>query len=231
MIIFGTRSFGVTDTVPGLFHVETRFFHVNCMPLWPMRSYLVIAGRQGGVHIPLSGRSIMVAWLRFLGGLAAIVSIMATIGSLGDLDDDDDPYSSSGSSNNKGAASPQTIAAFLSFMAFSFAFAYIAFNSKSLRNATHERATKLCGYLGPTAGPSFQRLVDRHFSILARGGGGNEPGSVAMAEAVVLTDDLELAMGTTATGNGGGMSPTATTTNHKGQKYEGLPSAQAIQVV
>ncbi len=50
--IFGMRMFGQTDRVPGVFHVATRFFHICFVPLYPMKSILVLeegTGRDGGI--------------------------------------------------------------------------------------------------------------------------------------------------------------------------------------
>jgi hypothetical protein len=79
MIIFGTRLFGKVDAVPGLFHVATKFAHVNFLPLIPLEGWLVF-GEEGngwrGIQIPMSGKSVAVAWIRFLlivGGLLSLL--------------------------------------------------------------------------------------------------------------------------------------------------------------
>src|SRR5215207_6184396 len=77
MIIFGTRLYGKVDHVPGLFYVATKFFHVQFVPLVPAGSFLIIDdGSERGVAIGVSGKSILVAWLRaalVVGGIVAVV--------------------------------------------------------------------------------------------------------------------------------------------------------------
>lgn len=69
MIIFGSRLFGKVDAVPGMFHVATKFFHINFLPLIPTGSWLVVdqdGSSWRGVEIPVSMKSVAVAWIRFL---------------------------------------------------------------------------------------------------------------------------------------------------------------------
>lgn len=67
IIIWGTRLFGRVDEVPGLFHVATRFFHLWYIPLIPLGSSLILS-KEGnsyrGMDISLSGKSVLIAWLR-----------------------------------------------------------------------------------------------------------------------------------------------------------------------
>ena len=66
-IVFGTRPYGKCDVVPELFYVATWFFHVDFLPLIPTGSRLVL-GHSGNqyhvVNIPLSFKSILLAWAR-----------------------------------------------------------------------------------------------------------------------------------------------------------------------
>lgn len=75
MIVFGTRFFGKVDVVPNLFHVATNFFHIYYLPLIPTGSMLVL-GQSGnhvnGVKIPLSGKSILMAW----GRVACVIAMI-----------------------------------------------------------------------------------------------------------------------------------------------------------
>lgn len=69
IIFYGYRSYGKIDRVTGLFYVVTEFFHLNWVPLIPVRTYLVVEGRdvdgrRAGVPIRLSLKSILVTWLR-----------------------------------------------------------------------------------------------------------------------------------------------------------------------
>src|SRR3954451_16881728 len=78
--IFGSRLWGKVDEVPGLFHVGTRFGHINFVPLIPMQSYVILSqdgGSVRGVQIPLSGKSILIAWGRAVGALSAIIAGIA----------------------------------------------------------------------------------------------------------------------------------------------------------
>lgn len=92
MIVFGTRLFGKVDAVPGLGHVATKFFHVNYVPLVPTASWLVIeeSGNDWrGCEIPLSTKSVMVAWLRlglFVAGTALTVLGLVQNGGVNVLD-------------------------------------------------------------------------------------------------------------------------------------------------
>lgn len=79
--VFGTQRYGKVDQVPGLFHVATEFFHVQYIPLIPVKSWLVIdstvqGGRFRGVPLGWYGKSIFFAWLRFgsfIGGLLCAI--------------------------------------------------------------------------------------------------------------------------------------------------------------
>jgi len=69
----GLSLYGKVDQVPGLFHVATKFFHLNHLPLLPTGSFLVDQRSDPPKEypIPWSGKSILFAWLRFglmLGG-------------------------------------------------------------------------------------------------------------------------------------------------------------------
>jgi hypothetical protein len=77
--IFGHRLFGKVDQVPGVLHVATQFYHVNYLPLYPVKSYIIREEDGLGVPIPLNYRSMLMAWARFgLLGMAVIFAV-ATI--------------------------------------------------------------------------------------------------------------------------------------------------------
>lgn len=96
LFLFGTRLLGSTDRVQvrdrnnkkrPFFHVATRFFHIQFIPLFPCSSYLVLDFDQPttrGIKIPLSCKSICIAWLRSLLWLAVLIFGIATIGSIDD---------------------------------------------------------------------------------------------------------------------------------------------------
>lgn len=82
-ICWGTKPYGTCDNVPGLFHVATWFFHVNYLPLFPTASHIVL-GKSGDqyhvIKIPLSVKSILLAWCRtalFLAG--TVVTLLAVV--------------------------------------------------------------------------------------------------------------------------------------------------------
>jgi hypothetical protein len=67
------------DQVPGVLHVATQFYHVNYLPLYPVKSYIIREEDGLGVPIPLNYRSMLMAWAR-LGLLGmAVVFAVATI--------------------------------------------------------------------------------------------------------------------------------------------------------
>jgi hypothetical protein len=80
--IWGSRFMGKVDEVPGLFHVATKFAHINYVPLIPLESY-VIVGKTAkgirGVQISLCGKSILFAYLRGISFVAALVSAVCAL--------------------------------------------------------------------------------------------------------------------------------------------------------
>ena len=81
-IVFGTRPYGKCDVVPELFYVATWFFHVDYMPLIPTGSRLIL-GQSGNqyqvVKIPLSFKSILLAWSRTAFYMATIGTAFWTV--------------------------------------------------------------------------------------------------------------------------------------------------------
>lgn len=87
MIIFGTRLYGKVDEVPGLFHVSTQFFHIDFLPLIPTGSYAVFSEEGSGwrgANIGLSGKSVLVAWVRAACVIAVIAGVVFGIMAMGD---------------------------------------------------------------------------------------------------------------------------------------------------
>lgn len=73
--VYGTHLFGQVERVSGLFYVSSMFFHINYVPLFPQRSYVVFEGSESGkqfrgIQIPLNLKSVLAGYLR--GWLAAI---------------------------------------------------------------------------------------------------------------------------------------------------------------
>jgi hypothetical protein len=67
VIIWGSGLYGKVDEVPELCHVATRFGHLYYVPLLPLGSYAVFEKNGDdfrGAALPLSLKSILVAWLR-----------------------------------------------------------------------------------------------------------------------------------------------------------------------
>ncbi len=81
VVIWGTQKYGKVDLVPGLFYVASDFAHVQFIPLFPTASYLILDGTQSskgshGVRIPMSGKSVLVGYLR----AALFVALLALVG-------------------------------------------------------------------------------------------------------------------------------------------------------
>jgi hypothetical protein len=80
VIISGVRFAGKIDAVPRVGHVATRFFHLYWIPLIPLGTFLVTSEKDDdftGFPLPLSGKSILIGWLRTAGwiGLTAAVAL------------------------------------------------------------------------------------------------------------------------------------------------------------
>jgi len=133
IIIWGARLYGKTDEVPGMFHVATKFGHLWYIPLIPLGSHIVLeqTGKGWrGVPVPLSGKSILAAWLRG-SGIAGM--IIAAIGMAVEVSD---------RRGNSGLILAASIFA-VSLLVTVFAFAY-----KGLKHASYERALALGEKLG-----------------------------------------------------------------------------------
>ena len=66
--IFGRRFYGYCDEIEGLGHVETKFFHVNFVPLMPLESFFIFHPLNEDENpqvqsIPISRTSIRKAFL------------------------------------------------------------------------------------------------------------------------------------------------------------------------
>ena len=78
--VFGSRLYGKVDVVPGLFHVATKFYHFDYIPLIPVEGWLVLQEKGNGwrgQRVNVQGKSMLVAWLRT--GLV-VVGVAAGIG-------------------------------------------------------------------------------------------------------------------------------------------------------
>lgn len=89
VIIYGTRFMGMIDHAPGQFHVATQFFHINFVPLVPLETWVVLDNTGNeivGRKIPMSLRSVMMAYLRVGLLLMMCVGMMGILVSLGCAD-------------------------------------------------------------------------------------------------------------------------------------------------
>jgi hypothetical protein len=82
MVLHGGRLvFGMVDRVPRVCYVATLFFHINLVPLVPLKSYLIVEPTTRDHYcshrIPLSWRSVVMAWLRT--GLLGVVGASGLI--------------------------------------------------------------------------------------------------------------------------------------------------------
>ncbi|KAL3933540.1 MAG: hypothetical protein SGBAC_010356 [Bacillariaceae sp.] len=188
MIVFGTRLFGLTDRVPGLFYVATKFFHINFVPLCPLSTYLVIEAKglgPRGINVPMSSDSLIVAWVRAFAWIVAFASTLMTVA-----------YFPS-SENKSGTAYKLQMQNFATVLICFFLFCGIALFLQchsSLRNASYARATEICSTMVPGGSQGLQRLVDRHFG----------KDVVVMASAMITTEDgstdhMEMAIASSAT--------------------------------
>ncbi len=83
VIIWGSRFMGKVDEVEGLFYVLTKFGHLYYIPLIPTESYLVFEETEDGIRgasIPMSFKSILMAWFRAALVLGAIcLAVLALV--------------------------------------------------------------------------------------------------------------------------------------------------------
>ena len=78
VIIVGELMLGKVDRVPGVCYVVTKFAHLNFVIMIPSHSYIVIEGTDGssafrGKEIPVDLKSMVVAYARLWGGIAAVL--------------------------------------------------------------------------------------------------------------------------------------------------------------
>ena len=91
VIITGEKPYGTCDVVPDLFYVATIFFHFDYIPLVPLRSMLITRKQGGtyyGVQIPMSFKSVLLAWGRmgtfFAGVILWIIALVQMNDRFGD---------------------------------------------------------------------------------------------------------------------------------------------------
>jgi len=144
MSVFGTRLYGKVDEVPGLGHVATNFFHINFVPLIPTKSWFVLEETSegwNGAPVSMSGKSIVVAWMRtacvlafLLGGLFALLSLA-----------DNRPHMT-------------TDRAIFASFAVAGALGFFGLRTRPFTKASYERALELAEPLGLT--PTGKAMLD-----------------------------------------------------------------------
>jgi hypothetical protein len=146
IIIWGSKLYGKTDEVPGLFHVATSFGHLWYIPLFPTASYLIldVESAQHGIRIPLRWKSTLLGWGR-PGTL-----ITAVVAGIRALSEHRDPEAG-------------IIAACICGAAI---VAHLVLNlSRGLRFATYERARALADIAG--INERGKVLIDLHFGKMS----------------------------------------------------------------
>lgn len=83
-MVFGTKTFGRCDVVAGIGYVATKFFHICFIPILPIQSQFVLAGSEGifsykAFDLPMSGKSVLLAWGRTFLFFALLVSLAGVI--------------------------------------------------------------------------------------------------------------------------------------------------------
>ena len=82
IIVWGSGNYGRCEEVPGFCHVVTRFGHLYYLPLIPTTSLAVISEDSNGIRgaeIPISMKSVLLAWFRAALAIGAIVTILMTL--------------------------------------------------------------------------------------------------------------------------------------------------------
>jgi hypothetical protein len=145
IFIYGTRMFGESDQVPGIFAVRTRFAHFNYLPLFPTKSFLMFT-KDRGVELPgVQWGSALMGWLRAALVIACGGLVIAGLAKLG--------------SGSGGLVSMLLLAA-LCGGAFWYSYRYT--------RATKERALELCK-LAQLSRDAVD-AVEQHFAGLRRDG-------------------------------------------------------------
>ncbi len=89
VVVYGKRLCGQVDRVPGLFYTSTLFWHIDYLPLFPVRSYIVLEGSEDGDNfrgkaIRLQLKSVLAGYLRGWSAATAVftggVGVAATMG-------------------------------------------------------------------------------------------------------------------------------------------------------
>ena len=82
IVIFGENYFGRSDTIPGVAHVATRFFHISYFPILPLQSAIFVnQGSKNELEFQLSvhWKSVLLAYARALLILAFSIAVTIAI--------------------------------------------------------------------------------------------------------------------------------------------------------
>ena len=149
MVVWGSRLFGKADIVPGLFHVATRFGHVDYFPLIPLGSYVVLsqAGDEfQGVRISLSLKSLLLAWARAFGAVATALTAFFLFVVL--VSKRAEPGAWTGPATALAVLLPVTL---------------FLYRSKTLSHASYDRARQLGELIGLTEGG--WAMIENHYGF------------------------------------------------------------------
>jgi hypothetical protein len=75
VVVFGLGLCGKVDCVPGRLHVATQFLQLFFVPYLAISSYVVVENDAKTAPVPISLKSVLLAWARFFLLLAAIVAL------------------------------------------------------------------------------------------------------------------------------------------------------------
>lgn len=77
IFIWGSRLYGKSEQVNGMWHVATRFGHLWFVPLFPVSGSFVVLAKDQGAPIPISGKSVLATYVRGWGiPLSVILGII-----------------------------------------------------------------------------------------------------------------------------------------------------------
>ena len=81
IFIWGSRLYGKSEQVKGVWHVATRFGHLWFLPLFPVSGSFAVLDKDQGASIPISAKSVLVTYLRGWGiPLSVILGVIGVSG-------------------------------------------------------------------------------------------------------------------------------------------------------
>lgn len=152
-IVWGSRFYGKVDEVPGMFHVATKFGHLWYLPLIPMGSMVIVA-KDGnsvrGAKIPLSAKSMFIAWGRAL-SIAGTLLVIPLVVAAFDTSRPTDPQ-----------FRIIAVGAFLAMVVVMV----LLWSLKAIRRASYERALRLGELIGMS--DEGRILMELHFGRITQ---------------------------------------------------------------